>query len=456
MILSITAYSKWKANADDYNQVLDNWKTSPVINISLVATTDSCPTDWEQIHFGDFTYQRAACERGNQTLEYFCDTTYPYTGTDLFETIGTFKLSNWENSKMCVLRSGVNAIDRPIEAESGFKSCGTNPQTGEYFFNDNLPCPLVYIGTQVPSSGTYETISFGNGINLHLQRDAAYGRPYLQWATGEGRPCKKNWRESFNGVRTTGNQKGANMTGQSVDVYRYYAANALNRNPFQTIHPSIGDCANSDYRFVEIDSQYEQGLYDTNQLSNSGPIPGYAYVYANDSSSTNWTQWNRPEILWKEDCEYTRSDVDNVNAVIKVVTATTLAVMVISIFAAIFDCVLEGWAFKNLHDDDDTNDEVAGTWQKLGNCCCTIGLMVTTIVTFIFISKAKNFFRAMKDAECSDFQTNDSIGYLAETAIGLFNIWIGKIVLDSIKLCYYFYVMWKGRAAFFGGGKSSL
>eukprot|EP00954_Amorphochlora_amoebiformis_P024067 1363954-Amorphochlora_amoeboformis.AAC.1 len=43
MILSIVSYSKWQNNADDYAELLNNWKTLPVTNITLVAPTESCP-----------------------------------------------------------------------------------------------------------------------------------------------------------------------------------------------------------------------------------------------------------------------------------------------------------------------------------------------------------------------------------------------------------------------------
>mmetsp|Transcript_22199 Transcript_22199/g.41614 ORF Transcript_22199/g.41614 Transcript_22199/m.41614 type:complete len:101 (+) Transcript_22199:1305-1607(+) len=88
------------------------------------------------------------------------------------------------------------------------------------------------------------------------------------------------------------------------------------------------------------------------------------------------------------------------------------------------------------------------TLVKLIKGCCTLGLMITTIVSFVFISRAKDFFQAMKDANCSDEQTNDTIGFLADTAIKIFDIWIAKIVLDTIKIVYYLVMIYRGRSRF--------
>jgi hypothetical protein len=190
----------------------------------------------------------------------------------------------------------------------------------------------------------------------------------------------------------------------------------------------------------------EDTLYRNNLKSNNGGnINEGDYVFASDSTSSNHTFWNRPEILWTSSCEYMRKDVSDVSTVIDVVTACTLALMILSIFAAIFDCIMEGWAFKNSMDDDDTNDFFAGYYQKYGNLACTIGTLITTVVTFVFISTAKNFFRGMRDGNCSDSQTNETIGFIAKTAIELFDIWAAKLALDCVKIVYYAVMIWRGR-----------
>uniref|UniRef100_A0A7S2XA74 Uncharacterized protein n=1 Tax=Lotharella oceanica TaxID=641309 RepID=A0A7S2XA74_9EUKA len=364
MSLSISAYSTWKREAGDYDSILGNWKMTPIVNFTIVASADSCPSGWETVNFGEVKYQQAFCVGDNVTTDFFCDAPPPVkSGNEVFNTIATYGLGLWQNNKVCILRSGSNAIDRPLGASSGFRSCGSNPETGEFYFNNDLPCPITSISSVQPTSGTFETYMTGNSRTLYVQINAELGRPFLQFTTGEGLPCSRDFSE-FNGVRSSSNPPGLN---QSLQAFTVQTMGGVDRNPFHTEHPTIGACA-TDNRFVEADTMFENELYDVNLVTNNGAIPRSSYVYASDSNSVNWTLWNRPEILWRSTCEYSREDVNNIDGIIKVVTATTLAVMIISIFAAIFDCILEAWAFKNAHDDDESNDDEAAYWQKFGNC----------------------------------------------------------------------------------------
>ncbi len=117
--------------------------------------------------------------------------------------------------------------------------------------------------------------------------------------------------------------------------------------------------------------------------------------------------------------------------------------MIISIFACLFDTGMEGWHYKNQVDADDDNDDKAVLPQKFGSLACTIGTLIATVVTFVFISRGKDFFRGMRDSNCSDPQTNDTIGFIAKTAIEIFDIWIGKLVLDVLKIFFYLFVIYR-------------
>ncbi len=438
MILSITAYSKWKQNADEYQRILNNWKTVPIVNMSTVYTYDSCPTGWETLGFGEIDYQIARCNIDGVDYDFQCEVqtvANAGNGTDRWDTFATYALGTWKNSKVCVKRAGTNAIDRPLESKDGYRSCGTNPDTGAFYFDTDQPCPITYISDSPPTSGTYATYSLGgSGSMLYASRDQTIGRPFLEFTTGEGIPCKTSY-SNFNGLtRTTNTPIGRNQTGTAFS----YTGNGNTVNPYRTGHPGASSCS-SDYRFSAIDTQTEFGLYNDNLQTANGTVPLGSYVYADDSAGINNTFWNRPEILWKEDCEYTREEVNKVKKQIDVVTACTLAVMIITIIAALFDCVTEGYNYKNQIDDDPNNDDEMAVYQKSGNLFCTVGLMITTIVTFVFVSMAKSFFSAMRDGNCSDSQTNNAIGYVAKTAIELVDIWAGKLTLDSLKCLYYIY-----------------
>lgn len=441
MAMAISAYAKWASAADQYGSILGNWKTAPIINATVVSSASNCPSGYEHLNVGVIREQTVSCVGDNETTPFYCDAPAPArSGESLFFDTATYYLGNWKGSKVCVQRGGSNAIDRPLESMDGYKNCGDNPETGPFYFESTLPCPVTYLGQSAPSSGTYETYAFGTSGSFYVQRDSTLGRPFLQFKTGEGTPCLTN-NDDNNGVRTSsGEIAGLNATGSAFTVS---TAGGTLRNPYRTQHPVLGSC-DTDNRFVSIGTNTEQALLTENLRTNNGEIPLYEYIFASDSSSTSWTFWNRPEILWKADCPYSREEVNNVENIIAVLTACTLALMIISIFAALFDCAMEGWSWKLAHDGDDSNDGVGSWYQKFGNFCCTLGNTVTTIVTMVFVVRGEYFFKAMRDANCSDGQTNDVIGYLAKTAISLLDLWIAKLVFDGLKLIYYIYSIYKG------------
>jgi len=455
IVLSIVAYAKWKKNADEYSSVLNNWRTTPIVNVSWESTTTGCPTGTERVGMGVIDYQQVFCEGDTNTTNYYCDAPVPAReGTEVFNTISEIGLMYWENSALCITRGGTNAIDRPLKQKSGFKSCGTNPQTGDFFFNENLPCPVTWFKSTPPSSGSYQTITAGTGERWYYSRDPAIGRPYLQFTGGEGLPCTGSYSEN-DGVRASFSDypAGLNLTGAAFTVSN---ANGDQKNPFRTSHPQIGRCARTDNRFIAMDESAEEHLYNYNLKTNNGPILLSQYVYASDSLSVNWTAWNRPEILWKESCDVTREQVNNVEHVIDTVTATTLAVMIITLFAGCFDICFGVWGFKNAVDSDPENDAIPSYYQNFGNFCCTLGLIITTSVSFAFIAKAKGFFRAMQDADCSDSITNGAVRTLSKTALEIFEIWVAKMVLDILKILWYCYQIYKGREILPCVGKSSI
>lgn len=441
MILAIVAYSKWKTNADEFFNIINHWERLPITNITIVAANAACPSGYTTLGFGSPNVQTAQCEfEGTTYYATFCETLgFQGNGTDSYSSV-SYTLQNWKKSHICGKFSGVNAIERPLEEESGYSQhCGAeNPETGPFYWPTGEDCPFTYI-SRTPPSGAYETLNLGNGDALYVSRDSAIGRPYIDFATGEGRPCQKDF-DDFEGVRSVSYKDGQNITGGLVYVQTGLTRNSVRR----TEHPQYSACT-GDNRFVVIDAYPEDTFFKDNRVATDGVIPDAAYIFADDSLTANHTMWNRPEILWKKDCTYTRKDVDGVKLIIKQVTGATVALMIISIIAALFDCAMEGWNVKNQYDNDDSNDEVAGIYGKYGNIICTVGTLVTTIVTFVFVSKGKSFFRAMKDDNCSDSQTDAAIGYLSSTAIELFDIWAGKLTLDVLKIIYYVYALLKAH-----------
>ncbi len=311
MILAIVAYAEWRANADEYDRIIDNWKTTPVVNFTRVGITESCPSGFDTLTFNSVEYQQAVCTTGGVDSIYYCNTQDPVkNGTDSFQEVDKYAVAFWRDSKLCVLRDGTNAVDRPLNSESGFRLCGTNNETGNYYFDQGKPCPVTYISNVPPTSGgAFESYTMGaSGYTLYVSRNPVVGRPFLQFTTGEGFPCKTDLNK-FNGIRSSGTPAGLNHTSDAFTVT--VTGTATTRNPFRTVHPEFGAC-DTDSRFSEIDQQPEETLYDDNLNTRGGNVQLSSYVYASDSLSTNWTFWNRPEILWREGCEYSRQEVTNV------------------------------------------------------------------------------------------------------------------------------------------------
>mmetsp|Transcript_13969 Transcript_13969/g.19402 ORF Transcript_13969/g.19402 Transcript_13969/m.19402 type:complete len:225 (+) Transcript_13969:803-1477(+) len=198
----------------------------------------------------------------------------------------------------------------------------------------------------------------------------------------------------------------------------------------------------TDPRFLEIDSNLENRFLD----DNGGGLPPLSvqFPYAVDSDVAAWKLYNRPEILWRSSCQFEGSDLADAQSSVDEITRATLALMVISIFATIFDLTTTVWVVKTQLDDDPTNDHSAEGWQKLGKTSCITANIITTIVILVVAISSQSFFSSIAD-DCTDPETDQTLDFLAREVDEIARLWYGKIALDAILFIYSVYYAYRHR-----------
>eukprot|EP00466_Bigelowiella_natans_P016966 jgi/Bigna1/80398/fgenesh1_pg.70_\ len=375
MALSIAAFTEWKETAEEFNDIVDNYTLSPgrvqpIVNISV----------------------EAVCPPGLPNLAYCQELSPPAQNcTDSFVVRTNIEMANWKgNMTICVLRDGPNALDRPLTCDGNFRDCSPGNDVGPICWPMDLPCPIMQVSNTMGDTGTWETLVLGDGDSqLFFSRDVPQGRPFLQWNTGEEQVCRNNINRNSRADRPwnlgdgfmVGYDSNLNLGPglsqflvliQSISVHPYW------RNMHET------QPCETDPRFLEIDSNLENQFLD----DNGGDLPPLSAEFpcAVDSDVATWKLYNRPEILWRSSCQFERSDladaqssVNKFEAIVDEITRATLALMIISIFATIFDLITTVWVVRTQLDDDPTNDHSAEGWQKLGKTSCITANIITTI-----------------------------------------------------------------------------
>ncbi|GAB5370282.1 hypothetical protein AAMO2058_001479100 [Amorphochlora amoebiformis] len=444
MALSIDSYRRWKANADDFREIVRNWEVQPILNMTVAST---CPTGWEPVPGASFTVERHDCGCTNDTVygtttftEIWCDELSPAATscTDEFNFYQTATMSKWRGtSQLCLLRGGISAIDRPVDGcDSGQRVCNTNSETGDLCFPSELPCPIVNISRAPDSRGSdWESVTLSDGEVLYFTRTYPDARPFLQWDMGENDVCKNAGNRN---TRSDRNWDGSSGVGAMVG--RNYTLDAprgtTGREYYQALHE--GRTCTTDDRYRQVDVQDEFSLLNFNGLNTSGSFP-----YAFDSASATWKLYNRPEILWDKDCANTRGDVQNAESRVDSLTKGALALMIISIFATIFDLITTFFVTRTLLDDDPDNDKSAEAWQKLGKTVCICGNMITTVTIVSIAAVSQGFFRSIKS--CSDGTTNQTLGFLSDEVDTIARFWYAKIALDALLFLYAVYYAFSYR-----------
>jgi hypothetical protein len=188
-----------------------------------------------------------------------------------------------------------------------------------------------------------------------------------------------------------------------------------------------------DNRYTVFDTLSDAAIRSYN------PGPNYTFQRLNgyDFSFTS-----RREIKWADDCPQTRNAVNDTKARINIISLAQLAMLIITLVVGAYDIYYAYHVYKDLTDNDPSNDDSSKRRQTKFDIACGFINCVPNLVAIVIAYMSKNFYASLNSANCSDALTNDTFNYLAETITKLSSINIAKLAATFLYLCYSFYKYW--------------
>ena len=169
MILAIVAYAELESISNDVYDVIDNWKTKPVVNMTLVDWTDDCPSDYYALSLDNSDFpgvKKGHCgcvphvEYASQFTNCSDEAEASTSCMSYVEKPGV-KAQSWRGKRICVRRGGEPAEswsngyhqrphpDEAGECPGGYHKCGEgfdHNNGGAICFPDDegeFLCPLT-------------------------------------------------------------------------------------------------------------------------------------------------------------------------------------------------------------------------------------------------------------------------------------------------------------------------
>jgi len=411
MVLAIYAYASWKGDVDVFNSVVNNWKEDAIFDIQLLPSTSGCPPNYEQFHGSDFEYQTVDCDCSSSSSEHSTSNTKctvfqrNRNCTDKF-TDHTFDIDYMRGrQRMCVYRApGSNALQRqralPGEAcPAGTKRCN---------YEDCVPvagdCPITQVMFVTPSATpSYDASLFPESSDSSA---TAIGG---QWSIM---------------VRRNDTQTNQRQNSETTDWLL-----PLTQLSFRKNARGSGWAVKDEVPEGDLVLSY----------NNAGTL--HATAETAPANSRRWKYETRQEIFWEYDCPTTRADVADAHPVVNAIDGALLAVLILSIIMGLIGLGLAWGEFKDLADDDPSNDHHSAHMKAKINCVFEIIILIPTIVALVMAFKARSFFDDVTKLHCTADMFMDPFRNLANEALELGYIKIVKTVVSSLYLFYRIYTI---------------
>lgn len=280
LIISILAYAKLKAAADDVVNTADLWKMQPITNITTVSAGASCPAGYAALSPPSFTGTNRVCDCPSNNV--------PSTGT--FKTPGVYVQAcnssqtswcteysalpsqplYWRGVQLCVKTyadTKMNALNRPRASAtkacpSGYQAC-TGGTTSEVFCAPSTDvCPLTEIKISPTSLAGYTCAPFASGTSS----------PTMYTCTKTGTSpwpiVKSAFNDySFSSTVTSGLMcwpgQTSQVQGSSTDI---------------RVNPLLYKCLKTDPRWTVLDSQTSFSVYNSSKGNQNKVIPDQGSV----------------------------------------------------------------------------------------------------------------------------------------------------------------------------------
>lgn len=411
-ILALVAYLAWAGSVGDFNGVVDNWVASPVTDLVWTADANNCPALHSSI------LARVQYNIQNCTTSTTSSSDPTGVSSTASSTSCQSKTENWDLKfirsayYLCIRHEGPNAVTR-LRTDPTDPDCPTDMQYcgGDVCWPVGISCPLSEArSSSAGMSGT--PIAFNHptqsGYSIYAHRNSTYLAPL--------------------------------PSGGIVDIVLARGGSPCMglRNPplYSTSSINCGGIANTrdPLRYqVAVTGVAQPALFTENRA------PAEMLNTWNDydgTASTQWNLWVRREIYWSPSCPQSRESVIDMQNRINSIDASQLAVLIISIFGLMYDCYATWRIYKELTNNDPSDDMHTIKLQIRINIVTDACVLIPTLVAVGIAYTSRSFFDSMKDSVCSDDATNGTFQFLGTEVSKIGGIGVAKAVLCALYLAY--------------------
>ena len=407
LVLAIMAYLSLADPPNHINDVLENWKETPIYALKTVPKTQSCPFGWETIsRVGHWPGSEAGCYcSGSGALRQgACDSSDLSQGcVDVPET-APFDLQSWRGRILCLWRSGTSVFyasaydddsEDPCPSKTdvygnrvNFKVCGSG--SGSFCAEASLNCPITSMQLQGPGESTPTGFSyaeyFGDSQVLYYSNDQDSSvLPIIDITITKGQVCFEDPGDE-------------NFAGSAE---------------YPLLLESVSKCDYNDTRYVMLDRLSEVDYFADNDFQGVMKLPALGL-----RSDMYWVLSIRRSIEWLPHCaqgSFSMLDVnyhrDPLPSIVKVQIALLVAVCLLSGYLILPEPLLNCLCYKKSAEDISEFDNPLRallTFEKL----LKVLLVPFTVAAVWIVTFEHNWFLDLTAKCCSDPLTNATFDFV--------------------------------------------
>jgi hypothetical protein len=279
IVLAGIAYGELKAVSSDIFDIIDNWKTEPILEAYVADYNIGCRSGYDKLGFGnaDFTgVQKGHC---GCTPNSFYMSTYPNCSSEAEATNecmtapsrSGIPVKSWRSELICVKRGGQAAaswrsgyVRRPYPSSkgkcpTGYRKCGTATATYEddraVCFPEDEVCPLtgmlIAANTNPPTDPSWIKAegNFSDGHSLYIRREFPGELPIVDFQTGLTEYGSDDYLTD--GYKASKNKRGPCYIGNKQEYSSSVAVSDVAFAEYSIKAPS--SCKRVDKRYVMYD-----------------------------------------------------------------------------------------------------------------------------------------------------------------------------------------------------------
>jgi hypothetical protein len=277
IVLAISAYVKLQNYTADVDEILNNWKTLPLMDIYVANYTDTCAEGYSEFSYSrsDFTgvgRGNCACTASSypdyiSTYPNCSETAEALSSCMTANSLDGVKAKSWRRERICYKRGGQASVSfkdgyfrRPYPDEkgkchNGYKVCGSGTYNDNraICFPDTEQCPItgLLVAATKPSGGSW--ISAGNftrdGTHLFYRREYVDELPVVNLEDALTKYNGDYMADNYNGNK---NARGPCYMGGVQKYGNQIKVSETALDSFSISSPS--SCNKPDPRFILYDN----------------------------------------------------------------------------------------------------------------------------------------------------------------------------------------------------------